>query len=77
MKNYTLEIWSLVEYEYIHRKVNNYGVGGMVLGVLSGGKLFVCIKMWYPLHERLGAEFYKAKKRYYGLYDTYGEFVSG
>ncbi len=71
------QIRSLIEYEYIHRKVNNYGIGGMILGLLAGGKLFVCIKMWYPLHERLGAEFYKARKRYYGLYDTYAEFVSG
>jgi zona occludens toxin len=71
------QIRSLVEYEYIHRKVNNYGIFGMILALLAGGKLFVSVKMWYPMRERVGSEFFKARKRFYQLYDTYGEFTSG
>jgi zona occludens toxin (predicted ATPase) len=68
------QIRSLVEYEYMHRKVNNFGIGGTILGILAMGKLFVAIKVWYPMHEKVGSEFYKARKKYYSLYDTYGTF---
>ena len=68
------QIRSLIEYEKIHRKVNNYGVAGKILGVACGGSLFVCINMWYPLKQKLGAEFFTAKKKYYSLYDTYKMF---
>lgn len=68
------QIRSLIEYELIHRKVNNYGVAGKILGLLSGGSLFVAVKMWYPMKERLGAEFFVGKKKYFGMYDTYKMF---
>ncbi len=71
------QIRSLIEYEYIHRKVNNFGIAGMALGLLAGGKLFVCVKVWYPLRQKVGQEFFKARKCYYRLYDTYGEFTVG
>lgn len=65
------QIRSLVEYQYVHRKVSNFGAFGKVLNVLSFGGLFVAVQVWYPLGEKIGNEFYKAKKRYYSLYDTY------
>ncbi|TCL59978.1 zonular occludens toxin Zot [Kineothrix alysoides] len=68
------QIRSLIEYELIHRKVNNYGAAGKVLGLLSGGSLFVSVKMWYPMKERLGAEFFIGKKKYFNMYDTYKMF---
>lgn len=68
------QIRSLIEYEVIHRKVNNYGWFGKILGLLSGGALFAAVKMWYPMKERVGAEFFLARKKYYSLYDTFKMF---
>lgn len=68
------QIRSLLEYEYIHRKVSNFGVWGRIFSVVALGKLFVAVKMWYPLHEKVGADWYAAKKRYYQIYDTYSTF---
>lgn len=68
------QIRSLIEYEYIHRKVSNFGTKGLIMSLLSGGKLHVAVKMWYPLQERVGSEFFKAHKKYYKLYDTFALF---
>lgn len=64
------QIRSLIEYEYIHRKVGNFGKIGTVIRILLG-ELFVAVKIWYPMRERVGADFYKARKKYYRLYDTF------
>lgn len=68
------QIRTLIEYEYIHRKANNFGWFGKVLTVLAFGNLFCSVKMWYPLNERIGSEFFKAHKRYYRIYDTFAFF---
>lgn len=68
------QIRSLIEYEYIHRKASNYGIGGKVFSLVSGGNLFISVQMWYPLKLRIGSEFFHAKKKYYSLYDSYSTF---
>lgn len=68
------QIRSLIEYEYIHRKVSNFGVWGKVFSAFFLGKLFVAVQMWYPLHERIGAEWFVCKPRFFRLYDTYKNF---
>lgn len=68
------QIRSLIEYEYIHRKCSNFGWKGKLISLFFGGNLFVQVKMWYPLKERIGAEFFRAKKCYYKIYDTYNMF---
>ncbi|NLD20353.1 MAG: hypothetical protein GX663_08960 [Clostridiales bacterium] len=68
------QIRSLIEYEVVHRKVSNFGTFGKIMSLLSGGKLFVAVKVWYPLKEKVGSEFFKANKKYYELYDTYNKF---
>lgn len=67
------QVRSLVEYEYIHRKVNNLGWKGLLLSclMLSPFNLFVKVRMWYPMKEKVDSEFYKARPRYYRIYDTY------
>lgn len=70
------QIRSLIEYEYIHRKVSNYGWKGKLFSAFSLGKLFVSVKVWYPMHEKVGSSFFRAKKLYYSLYDTYAVFDS-
>lgn len=68
------QIRSLIEYEYVHRKVSNFGWKGWLLSLFLGGKTFVAVKVWYPLKQKVGSEFFHAHKRYYSLYDTYGQF---
>lgn len=68
------QIRSLIEYEYIHRKVSNFGVQGKIMSLVSGGNLFISVKMWYPLKEKIGSEFFKAAKKYYTIYDSYNKF---
>lgn len=68
------QIRALIEYEYVHRKVKNAGVVGQILNVLVGGGLFVSVKKWYPLREKVGSEFFKARKKYFEIYDTFTLF---
>lgn len=60
----------LLEYEYVHRKVDNYGVGGKILSMVVLGNLFVTVKKWYPMKEVVGSEFLVGHNKYYKLYDT-------
>lgn len=68
------QIRSLIEYEFIHRKVSNFGLFGKIFSLFFGGNLFVSVKVWYPLKEKVGSEFFRAKKFYYKLYDSYSDF---
>lgn len=70
------QIRALVEYEYKHRKVKNYGSFGFLLSMVAGGNLFVCVEMWYPLKQKVGSHFFVARKKYYGLYDTFKLFTA-
>lgn len=65
------QIRCLIEYEYIHRKISNFGWKGKILNFLMGGKMFACSKLWYPLKEHIGGEFFRFKKKYSRCYDTY------
>lgn len=69
------QIRSLIEYEWIHRKVSNYGIYGKIMSIFAMGNLFIAVKVWYPMHERVGCEFFKAHKKYYGIYDTFAMFT--
>lgn len=68
------QIRSLIEYEVIHRKVKNFGKFGFLYNLVAGGSLFVAVKMWYPLKERVGSEFFKGHQRYFELYNTLDTF---
>jgi len=68
------QIRCLIEYEYIHRKVSNAGYMGMFLGLISGDNLFVSIKRWYPLHEKVESEFFVGGKKLYRIYDSFNHF---
>ena len=68
------QIRSLIEYEYIHRKLSNFGWQGMLLSLFFGGKTFIAVKRWYPLKERLGSELFHARKSLYSIYDSYATF---
>ncbi len=67
------QVRSLIEYEFIHRKVSNIGWRGWFLSMamMAPGSLFVKVKVWYPMKEKVGSEFYRCQKKYYSLYDTF------
>ena len=70
------QIRSLIEYEWIHRKVSNFGIQGKLIALLFGGKIFVAVKVWYPLKQKVGSEFFMYHKKYSEIYDTYALFSS-
>lgn len=68
------QLRSLIEYEVIHRKIKNFGLKGKILSLLAGGGLFVAVKIWYPMKEKTGAEFFKYSRRLAALYNSYQDF---
>ena len=68
------QIRSLVEYEYVHRRMGNFGWRGKLFKLATLGELFVCVKFFYPLKERVGVECFKAHKSVFRMYDSYGSF---
>lgn len=67
------QIRSLVETEYKHRKLTNFGVKGWLLIVIFH-KMFVAVQYWYPIQEKVGSEFFNLSKRVCKLYDTFKRF---
>lgn len=60
------QIRALIEYEQKHRKVNNFKLGKLV-----PFPLFACITYWYGVNERLGVEFFRFRKKWSRMYDSY------
>ena len=68
------QIRSLVENEIKHRKVSRAGLFGKLLGFLTGDNLFIYIRIWYPMKQKVYSEFFLGTKKVYDLYDSYGLF---
>ena len=68
------QIRSLVENEIKHRKVSRAGLFGKLLGFPTGDNLFIYIKIWYPMKQKVYSEFFLGTKKVYDLYDSYGLF---
>lgn len=64
------QIRSLFEYEFIHRKISNFGWKGKLISMWTLNRLFVAVKIWYPLKEKVGSEHYLYSKKLGELYDT-------
>ncbi len=67
------QIRSFVETEYKHRKLTNFGAKGYFM-IFIFHKMFVAVKYWYPIQERVEPEFFNLRKRVCKLYDTFGKF---
>lgn len=69
------QIRGLIEYEIIHRKVSNFGLKGWILSaVFLAPSLFVAVKVWYPMSEKVDSEFFRYSKKFGQLYDSYALF---
>ncbi|MEG1826892.1 MAG: zonular occludens toxin domain-containing protein [Gordonibacter sp.] len=69
------QIRSLLEYEFVHRRMGNFGWKGKMFKLLTLGELFVCVKRFYPLREKVGVECFKARRSIFRMYDSYGAFA--
>lgn len=67
------QIRSLVETEYKHRKLTNFGAKGWFMIVLFH-KMFVAVQYWYPIQEKVGSEFFNLRKSVCKIYDTFKKF---
>lgn len=70
------QIRSLIETEVRHRKLNNYGFGGLFLSLFSFGcSWFIAIDYWYGGNKlKLGQTVFPFRKRYSEVYDSYKLF---
>lgn len=68
------QIRGLIENEFVHRKISRAGKIGAVLGFLLRGNLFIYIKRWYPIGEKVESQFFFGRKKLYCLYDSYNHF---
>lgn len=71
------QIRCLIETEVRHRKLNNYGMGGAILQLLTlNGKWFIAIEYWYGGNKlKLGSEVYKYNKKWGSIYNTFALFT--
>lgn len=68
------QIRALVETEIKHRKLNNYGVGGLLIS-LTRMTWFVAIEYWYGGNKlKLGHQMFAYHKKYAKVYDSYKLF---
>ena len=68
------QIRALVETEVRHRKLNNYGFGGLLIS-LTGMTWFVAIEYWYGGNKlMLSKQIFAYRKKYSKVYDSYKLF---
>lgn len=70
------QIRGLVEYEIKHRKINNYGVMG-ILCSLTFQTYFIAIEYWYGMKgpdSKLSVSFFRFQKKYQEIYNSYQLF---
>ncbi len=68
------QIRCLIEYECIHRKVSNFGTIGFFVGLVTGNNLYVSVRRWYPIKEKLEMNVFVGKKSLFSIYDTFADF---
>ncbi|WP_139653014.1 zonular occludens toxin domain-containing protein [Raoultibacter phocaeensis] len=68
------QIRNLIEYEYNHRSLANFGTLGFLFSLLVGGRAFCGVKTWYQHTDRLGSVWLLPLRRYTRIYDTFNLF---
>lgn len=63
------QIRSLFEYEYKHRKINNFKIGKLL-----PVSMFCAVEYWYGVKERVSSEMFFYSRKYGKLYDTFKNF---
>lgn len=71
------QIRNILQYEYVHRCVNNYRLSGRIMGFMVGGKLFIYVKKMYGVKAKdakVKSHFFIGQQKYYEFYDSYQTF---
>lgn len=68
------QVRAQIEYQYLHRKLSNFGIKGFFVRLLKGGAGFICIHQWYTVKEKVGVDYFRIRKRIAASYDTFGLF---
>lgn len=68
------QIRCLIEYEEIHRKVSNFGFIGFFVGLFTHNNMYVAVKHWYPIRERIEGNFFFGSRKLFAIYDSYNHF---
>lgn len=71
------QIRCLIEYDVKHRKLNNYGIGGFILSLLTGlSTWFVAIQYWYGGNNlKLDSSMIRFSKKIANIYNSYELFT--
>lgn len=64
------QIRCLFEYNYVHRKANNFKTFGKLLTIFHV-KMFVQVQYWYGCREKCGSKLFFFNKRFSKIYDSY------
>lgn len=68
------QIRGLIEYNYLHRKLDGFGFGGKIMSFFCGN--FCIVKTWYALKGfNCGSEFLRGNKKLFNFYDTFEDFA--
>lgn len=68
------QIRCLVEIEERHRRLDRFGLRGLLLSLPFGGRLFCSVAYYYGLGEKVGTSWFLPRRRYLRLYDSYNAF---
>lgn len=69
------QIRSLVEVETGHRKLNNYGIGGILIGLVTMSSWFVSVSFWTGGNKLIiGKDFFRFSKNKAKIYDSFRIF---
>lgn len=65
------QIRDILEYEFLHHKIANYGMLGWIASSVFGGKLHLYKQIYHPTGDTLGAKYFLVKRKVYEVYDTF------
>lgn len=68
------QVRCLLEYESIHRKVSRFGTLGLLVGLFTGGNLYIVVRKWYPVKEKVESSVFIGTKKLFSIYDSYNHF---
>lgn len=68
------QVRAQIEYQYLHRKLSNFGIKGFFIKLLKGGAGFICVHQWYTVKEKVGVDYFRIRKKIAESYDTFGLF---
>lgn len=65
------QIRDILEYEFLHHKIANYGMIGWIASLCFGGKLHLYKQIYHPTGDTLGSKWFVVRRKVYEVYDTF------